>query len=80
MTTILRFLKKTAITGFLLLSLAATAQAPPPTATCPYDGEMAFFTEQVGTGSGRICWYAHDHLDRQTLKTIHHSFHNPCPE
>ncbi len=73
-------MKKTTIVALFLFVTALLFQMAPPTATCPYDGEMAGLTKTVGAGSGRVCWYAHDHLDRQTFQTVHHSFYNQCPE
>jgi hypothetical protein len=63
-----------AVLLFLLVQLPSTS------ATCPYDGDLAYFKKTVGFGKDRVCWYQHDHFDTKTIKTAHHEFYQPCPE
>jgi hypothetical protein len=66
----------------LLLSLLAIAQSSmPENATCPYDGDLADLESTVGSGSGRVCWYGHDHMETDpTIRTVHHKFYQACPD
>ena len=49
------------------------------TASCPHDGENAYFSSAKVTPSGdTACKYEHTHYDTRTGRTLTHAFWIPC--
>jgi hypothetical protein len=72
--------KRTLLIALALLGLTAAAGAYDITATCPYDGETAYFSGTKITPNGTTCNYQHRHYDLNTNRTITHSYWTPCSD
>lgn len=70
---------------YLVLALAAltgatAANAYDITASCPYDGDTAYFAGAKPTVNGTVCHYTHQHWDSEAKRTVTHSFWVACSE
>jgi hypothetical protein len=70
------------LTLFIALALLAVATADAGgydlTATCPRDGETAYFSDAKDTPNGESCNYQHTHYDTETRQNVTHSYWIPC--
>jgi opacity protein-like surface antigen len=71
-------MKRILLIALALVGLTAAAQAYDLTATCPYDGETAYFSGTKITLNGTACNYKHTHYDRDTHSSVTHSYWVPC--
>jgi hypothetical protein len=67
-------LKRTLLIALALLGMAVYDL----TASCPTDGETAYFTGSRMTDGGEECNYQHTHYNQKTKSTDTHSFWVPC--
>jgi hypothetical protein len=64
--------------ALVLLGAATAGASYNPTATCPDDGQTAYFSGERYTPNGDTCNYQHDYINPKTHRTEIHSYWVPC--